>query len=558
MQNVTKQFSSMEKIRFKIDDSFGEISEKIAIKGERLSYQIALNCDGIKRYRTKVFVDSPLSDFVKIYTVKDVYMDLPLTEDFDQEDYITKEPGLMPDVLIPIDEQNNIITISQNQTVLWVRVDIPNDIKADDYSVKVNFETTDCWGDFNKPLCTIEKEMKIKVIDAVLPEQKLKYTRWFYIDCIATAHNVELFSEKHWYLIEEYIKAAVDSGINMLLVPIHTPPVDTESGWKRPCVQLVDIEKTGEKYNFNFERFHRYINICKKCGIKYFEMAHMFTQWGAKYTPNILVEENGKSDYLFGWNVSANSKEYSDFLEQYVKAIITELEKAEISENTYFHISDEPNTDNIYNYEKAVNLIKPLIGKCKVFDALSHTEFYEKGLVKIPVTCINEMDEFLKLNIPEQWTYYCCGPQSIYPNSFLALPSYRIRVLGFMLYKYNIKGFLHWGLNFYNSFKSWYYINPYLSTSADGAFPSGDGFILYPSRNGAYGSIRGEMMHLAIEDMNVCYCLENLIGRDAVIRIIDEFAEGELRFDKYPKNKEFIENLRQRLAETINEKINLR
>jgi hypothetical protein len=131
------------------------------------------------------------------------------------------------------------------------------------------------------------------------------------------------------------------------------------------------------------------------------------------------------------------------------------------------------------------------------------------------------------------------------------MPSARVRILGFLLYKYDIKGFLHWGFNCYNCSHSNYNINPYNTSSADGAFPSGDGFIVYPGKNGAYGSIRGEVTYQAIEDMRICAALEALIGREAVIKMIDEAAGRDLRFDDYPHCNEFLEGLRDKIRAEI-------
>ena len=133
------------------------------------------------------------------------------------------------------------------------------------------------------------------------------------------------------------------------------------------------------------------------------------------------------------------------------------------------------------------------------------------------------------------------------------MPSYRVRILGFLLYKYNIKGFLHWGFNFYNSQISYHTINPYLTTSAGGAFPSGDPFIVYPSRDGAYSSIRGEVTYDAIQDMDVCLTLERYIGRDAVVKMIYQAAGMDLRFDQYPKGNAFVEDLREMMVRMIGE-----
>ena len=386
--------------------------------------------------------------------------------------------------------------------------------------------------------------MQIKVLPVALPEQKLIYTRWLHADCIASQHKVAIYSEQHWALIDKYIAAAADAGINMILVPIHTPPLDTAIGNTRPCVQLVDIKKKGENYHFSFDKFRRFISICKKHGIKYFEMAHMFSQWGAECAPNIMVTENGKTDYLFGWHVSATSPEYTSFLKQYVAAVCQKLEEEGIRENTYFHISDEPTMDNLDTYKMASDIIRPLLGSSKTFDALSAYSIYEKGLVECPVTSIGHLRDFLEHPIENQWTYYCCSP-------LLAAPSHRIRILGFLLYKYDIKGFLHWGFNFYNSQLSFYPINPYLTTSADKAFPSGDAFIVYPTQDGVYPSIHGEVTYQAIQDMEICFALEQYIGRKAVVEMIDKAAGFDLTFDNFKKADSFLETLRNEMIETI-------
>lgn len=546
MQHIVKQISSLEKVRANDDLNHPEIYQKTLLAGERFSYQICIKSTEYKIL--KFSVESSLAKNIKLFRVKDAYMDTPITDDVGKEDYITWEPGPMPDILIPLEETNYQVAMNPRLCTIWIKIDVPQDTMPGKYSVKIKA--------VEKADDIFEKEITIDVIPAVMPAQKLIYTRWIYLDCIATAHGVDIYSESHWTLIDQYIAAAADMGINMILVPIHTPPLDTAIGTTRPCVQLVDITKKGEHYDFSFLKFHRFISICKKHGIKYFEMAHMFSQWGAKCAPNIMVTENGNTEYMFGWHIASNSIEYTTFLKQYLQAIATELEKAGIAENTYFHISDEPFRDeHIATYKAGSELIRPLIGNSKTLDALSNYVIYEKGYVECPVTHVAHIHEFLEHNIENQWVYYCSGPQEIFTNSLLAMPSYRIRILGFLLYKYNIKGFLHWGFNFYNARNSMYHINPYLTTSADRDFGSGDPFIVYPAANGVYTSIRGEIIYDAIQDMNICFALEQYIGRDDVILMIDNAAERNLRFDDYPRSNEFLEKLRRSMIAEIEKHI---
>ena len=547
---LSKQISSLHKVRELDALTMNEINKETVLRGERFTYQISMRTDA--PFVGNVYVDSPLIDHIKLYKVEQSVMDAPTTDKVQEIGYITTKPGLMPDLLLPI-ESGDYLTVTVTGKSVWIEVNIPSDMPAGEYKINFTYHKFD----FTNPDAgcdkVVDKTMTIEVLPLTKKEQSLIYTRWFYADCIADYHNVPIYSDEHFELIEAYIKEAVDVGINMILVPIHTPPLDTAIGTRRPCVQLVDVKKVGDEYIFGFEKLRRFIDICKRAGVKYYEMAHMFSQWGARCAANIMVEENGVKDYMFGWHVSSTSPEYIDFLRQYISALSGVLEELGVAENTYYHISDEPTIDKIDAYRTAVETIRPFIGNSRTFDALSNKEFYEQGLVECPVTAVSHIHEFLPLKAPNQWTYYCCEPQTTYTNSLMAMPSYRTRILGILLYKYDIKGFLHWGFNFYNAVVSYYKINPDVTTSADGRLPSGDPFIVYPAKNGAYPSIRGKVTYEAIGDMDLCRTLEEHIGREAVIKMIDEIAGMDVRFDSYPLGSDYLPTLRTAMIEKIKE-----
>ena len=557
MPFTLKQISSLEKVRLMDQPDFPEISRKTVFRGERFSYQTALFTD-MQMLAVEISVESPCKDWIKLYAIKNAVMDMPIFPmQPEQEDYITREPGLMPDILVPLEEQNGIVEAFRDlNSSVWVRVDVPEDAPAGEYPITIRAtricEEQMASRGIDMAQKTVEEvTMTMEVLPVTLPKQTLKYTQWFYADCIANAHDVEVYSEKHWELIDKYMAAAVDCGINMMLLPVITPPVDTMYGVRRPCVQLVDIEKVGDTYHFGFEKFHRWIDLCKKNGIRYYEVCHMFSQWGLKWSPNIRIRENGEDSFQFGWHVPASDPGYEAFLRQFLPAVVEELKAEGILQQCYFHISDEPKASHLEDYTRYTNLLKSLLGDVKRLDALSHPEFYEMGLVDIPCVSSSKIKPFLDMELPERFVYYCCSQYIKVSNRFLGMPAYRNRIMGLQMYRWDMDGFLQWGFNYYNSRCSGYPINPYQTTSADLTFPSGDAFSVYPGKNGPVLSMRSQVFYEGVQDMQVCQLLASYIGKDAVKELINREAGMDLQFDEYPRNADYILNLRQKMTEMI-------
>lgn len=535
-----KQISSLAKVRDISDIPDREIKEARLLLNESYSYQVIVSTDA--HIFASVTIDSPISELVEIYSVKNAAMDFPMYElcgEYDN-DLISVDKGLMPDILEPIEKNNGRLHIREGVSAVWVTVKIPENLKAGEYPITLCVDGKYENGD---DTFSLKSEMKVEVLTEKLPEPELIYTQWLHVDCIATAHDTDIYSEKHWRLIEKYIKTAAELGVNMILTPVLTPPLDTAVGGKRPNTQLVKIEKKGTEYIFDFTLLKRWIDVCKDCGIKYFEISHLFTQWGAGFAPNIYVTENGEEKHMFGWHTPADGEGYVDFLKAFLPELIEFLREENIAKSCYFHLSDEPAESQLESYRKAHDIAVPFLEGFKTLDAISDLAFYKKGLIPVPVCATNVIMPFIENKTEHLWAYYCCGQWDGVGNRFLAMPSYRNRILGLQLYKYNIEGFLHWGYNFYFSQFSEYEINPYLTTSSDRAFPSGDPFSVYPGKEGPLKSLRAQVFYEALQDIRVCQLLEEKVGRAAVVKMIDDEAGMNITFAEYPKNQEYIPDL---------------
>lgn len=216
-----------------------------ALLNEVFSYQVAYRSPHLIP-AVKVKAESELGDLVTLRSVGLVPSELPIYSDHD-DNVLRSTPGLYPDPLLPLTSGELRAYPGQWRSV-WVTVDPKGQAKPGLYPITVRFETAS-----GETLG--EERFELEIIGAELPKQQLLHTQWFHADCLATQYGVEAFSERHWELLEQYIRTAADHGINMLLTPLFTPPLDTEVGGERPTVQLVDVEVTGEgQYSFGFDR----------------------------------------------------------------------------------------------------------------------------------------------------------------------------------------------------------------------------------------------------------------------------------------------------------------
>ncbi len=541
---VFMQLSSLHKV-FLDEEYFklSEISGASALKGERVSWQILYTSPRERETVAKVQLSCDPRIRVELAKVGSVASQLPARKDEKDECYLRTAPGLYPDVLYPLTGDSIVVNL-WNCHSLFVTAHIPEDMDAGVYPVTLNFETA---------LGNYTKTFTVKVLNAVLPEQELIHTEWFHCDCIASYYKLEPLSEPHWAMIGKFMKSAADMGVNMILTPLFTLALDTEVGRERPTVQLVDVKCVEDGYVFGFDKLKRWVELAKSCGMKYFEMSHLFSQWGTGCPPKIEADTAEGRKKIFGWHTKADSPEYRLFLKQLLPQLEAFLKAEGIWENTSFHISDEPNFEKHYEiYKTEREMLEGLVPGNKIMDAMSHFEFCECGLCDNPVPITCAVEAFQERGFQNLWCYYCCGPcDRGYSNRLMAMPSGRNRILGVQLYKYDIVGFLHWGFNFYYSQHSLRQINPFYETDADEAFQSGDSYMVYPGPDGPIRSLRYEVFHDGLQDLRACKLLERYIGKDAVKAILDEGCD--IRFDQFPRTDDGVLAIRTRINNKLEE-----
>ena len=529
--NAPYLINSLEKV-FPDEAPGGRLARFSLLKNETYSMQLVLECPE-EETEVRLTLPSLPDGRIEAYSVEYVPVETPASEKC-RDDFLLRggRVGEYPDILRPVG--GSFILKGKGFHSVWLELVPDGEFAPGERELR--FEIAIAGESHSVCACA-------RILDARLEKDGFVCTHWFYCDCLADWYGVPAFSEGFWPIVEKYIRCAVKHGINMILTPLFTPPLDTQVGGERTTAQLIDVSKAEDGWRFGFDKLDRWIDLCLACGAEYFEMSHLFTQWGAKHAPKIVAD--GKR--VFGWETAARGRKYRAFLTALAGELTAFLKKKGVAERCFFHVSDEPSLTDLPAYKSNAKFLKKIFPGFRFIDALSDYTFYALGVAETPIPGIASVDAFAG-RVPELWTYYCCGPAGDnYINRFIYYPSVRNRALGAAMYRYDCRGFLHWGYDFWNTQLSTARIDPYRDTTAGGAFPAGDGFVVYPGDDGSpLPSLRFKVFRDGLNDYHALHTLERLAGRDAAEKLVED-----IRFNAYPRTSEDFVALRERINEEI-------
>lgn len=535
-----------------------------ALKNEPLSVQFAYRIHDCKDDNLSLNVRLETDLPVSLYSVG--YVPVAHTEVSGLDDHYS--PGLFPDILFPKKVNPEIKKLRPFPPVntevgekivlhagkdcwksIWLTFGEQKECPAGEHIVRVVFYSrVDC-----APVG--ECSIKVKIIDAKLPKQTLKYTNWLHCDCIADVYDVEMFSDRFFAILERFVRLAAQNGMNTLLTPCFTPPLDTEFGEYRRPAQLVKVDVLDGKYQFDFSLLKRFMDLAKKCGIRYFEHSHLFSQWGAEYAPQIIATVNGRERRIFGWHTKASGKKYAEFLRAYIAALLEFLKQEKMDKYFLYHISDEPSEGHLNSYKKAKSLIGDMLEGYTMIDALSSYGLYEKGAVQTPVVSTNNVQDF-KGRCKSYWCYYTGDEvKAGQSNRFIVCSSERNRMLGIQMYTGQVEGFLHWALNYYYDIASQGVFDPSKDPNGYSGRAAGSTYLVYPAADGeVYQSIRQKIFYEGINDFRALKLLERLRGRKFVESLIEQ-AYGKVDFFTSAGSEEKLLSFREEINRKIEESL---
>ena len=286
-------------------------------------------------------------------------------------------------------------------------------------------------------------------------------------------------------------------------------------------------------FDFDFANCERLIDLYLKLGFTTIEGAPVFGR--VHYEDSEFSVE----DTPMGAIPALSNQAYD-----YVAGLLTGwrnlLKRRGWYERTIQHVGDEPNTRVADEYRVLSGIVRKFMPGIRLIDAVEMYELRGSLDIWVPRNIYYAENrapfEHLRSLGDELWFYTCCQPGGHYCNRLLDMPLLRTRMLFWGNYKYNLTGYLHWGLNHWTPGT-----NPYEDTCTksgpDSYWPAGDTHIVYPLGGNVIGSMRAEMTRCGTEDYELLRQLSQTQPEhakaicDRIFRAFDDCDNSAADFD---------------------------
>ena len=460
------------------------------------------------------------------------------------EHVIRRAPFYIYEALKPV---YNIIRPRYPQAALALKIPVEYCRSERDSEWKITIKQGEC----TQKLIFRVKEYPITVPGA--DKEDFKYVNWFSYYDIERSHNVPMWSEAFWTIFEKYVRTAVFSRQNMMAVNLSE------------CIELDDDRMPV----LLTERLDRIVEITKRNGISMFQgEAVAFRKMSltdddefyesldhSKIESPEEIEEAFKVkafDYFDNdpravvrcTGDEVNTERGERALRSLMSQLYGWIKKNGLEESWIQCCMDEPNEALEKVYRLIVNIVRGEMPGIKLMEP-TLTDEAVAGTMDIWCPSLDKYEknmDFYKSRIEmgeEVFVYSCLTPGGAYCNRLLDFERLRQVWIGWSGAKYpDIKGYLHWGGNYYSDQGPFERQACMLSERVlefhpkHAMFlPAGDGGVFFPGYNMPLISTRSEAHRIGLEDLYVLKRLKEKAPQTAE-EIIDSVFRGFADFEK--------------------------
>ncbi len=335
--------------------------------------------------------------------------------------------------------------------------------------------------------------------------QQFGYTNWFSPTEIAERHDVTPWSEAFWPLLRQYADLMFRSGQNTF--------------WMR-WQDFFETEDNVRK--LNERRLDRYVRTFFDAGLVRIEGAPISRRPDGDWSSESLELSMG--------SLPAESDEGLESLRGMAGQLRDFMETRGWMGRWVQHIADEPTDVNAAAYSRLSSRLRESIPGVPIIEATMSRELV--GAVDIWCPQIHKYQNNRQFFLERQadgdqvWTYVCLVPGGPWLNRLMDQERLRSVYFAWAAERFDIQGFLHWGLNHYKAdpFKQSVVDHPAMPGTTN-KLPAGDTHVVFPGPKGPWSSTRLEAQRIGMEDLAALKSLRSS-DPDAVDALIADVFRG--------------------------------
>ncbi len=381
--------------------------------------------------------------------------------------------------------------------MVWVEYTIPSDAEAGVYNASVSLYLKKM---FEDETLVGSIDVEIDVADYTLPspsEYVYHLDLWQHNSNLARKHEVTLWSDEHFAIMENYIKTLSELGQKAVTLVVSEIPWSGQNCYleERDKANLYEYSIVGIKrdkngsFVYDFSKMQRYIDLCAKYNINkeisLYGLANVWTDeevgYGIfgnvapDYPDNIRLRYFDEADGRYKYIRKAAE------IDNYIKALRDYFVERGLIDIVRL-AADEP--ADVEKYRKSIYHITSIAPEFKLKAAINHAEFVGEfgnevyDFVPYLNALASEYDKMMEykrtMSGKRFYWYVCCAPE--FPNTYLKsnlLESYFIGVLSSYA---DMDGFLRWNYTVWND-------DPRRDVGF-GLWCAGDTNFVYPAKDG--------------------------------------------------------------------------
>jgi hypothetical protein len=344
-----------------------------------------------------------------------------------------------------------------------------------------------------------------------LPESTFFYTNWFSLDQMEEKHALTRWTKEWYAVLEAYAAMMAHGRQNCIIIP----------------EELISV--TEGRIELDEEKLISFINVFRRHGFRYFESPHLMYRGDEDdWTDPELKVYLTKRRY--------GTPEAKRDVEEIVTLIRDFTSKYDLTHSWLQHISDEPTAVQARCYKDVVAQVRSICPDIRILEATSDRDTLV-GAIDIWCPTIDDFQQneaFFRsrehLN-EKVLVYTCLIPGGKWLNRLLDQERLRQVYFGWGAAHYNTTGYLHWGLNQYQTkdpFNQSVVHHPSPIATPNNFLPAGDTHILYPGPMGPLSSTRFEAFRIGIEDFELLRMLrekDRLKATELIQRVFRNYTD---------------------------------